>query len=224
VPGTSDDPNRLLKTYRQSNDPAANRFLITNPDDAYRTYRGIEVTANRRWDDRWLMQASWVYSKTTSNLDNTSSQGNTADYDDPNIDPRFQPLRDGRPSLDNTQIGKLLGAYHARWGIIASAAYFYASGDTFNRSVRFRLPQGNRTLFAESRGFQRYEAQQRLDIKVEKQFGLGTNGRLGLTVEGFNIFNDSTVTERQTRSGSTYLVPLEIVQARRWRIGGVYRF
>jgi hypothetical protein len=224
IAGTSDDPNRLLKTYRQTNDPAANRFLITNPEEAYRTYRGVELTANRRWDDHWLMQASWVYSKTTSNLDNTSSQGNTEDYDDPNVDPRFQALRDGRPSLDNTNIGKVLGAYRARWGIIASGAFFFTSGDTFNRTVRFRLPQGNRTLFAESRGIQRYETQRRLDIKVEKQFSVGTGRRLGLTVEAFNIFNDATVTGRVTRSGSTYLMPVEIVQARRWRLGGVYRF
>lgn len=222
--GTSDDPNHVLKTYRQTNSSVDNKFLITNPADAYRKYRGVEIVANRRWTDRWMMQASWVISKTTSNLDNTTSQGNAADYDDPNADPRFQPFRAGRPTLDNTHIGKALGAIRGPFGTILSSVFFYTSGNTFTRTVRLRLPQGNRTLFAEPRGSQRLDPERRMDVKLEKQFRVGGGRRLGVTVEGFNVLNEATVTERTTRSSSLYLTPLGLVQARRFRVGAVYRF
>jgi Carboxypeptidase regulatory-like domain/TonB dependent receptor-like, beta-barrel len=224
VTGNADDPGTSLTTYRQTNDTDGNRFVITNPDGAFRKYRGVELTATRRWTDRWMMQASWAISKTTGNVNNTSSQGNQIDYDDPNTDPRFQPFRDGRPTYDNTHIGKLLGAVRVPFGVIASTAFFYTSGDTFTRTVRIRLPQGNRTLFAEPRGSQRLDTNARWDVKLEKQFPIGQDGRLGVTFEGFNILNADTITNRNARSSTTYLQPLALVQARRLRLGLVYRF
>jgi outer membrane receptor protein involved in Fe transport len=222
--GTADDPGTFLKTYRQTNDPDGNRFRITNAPTAFRKYRGLELTMNKRWTDRWMMQASWVISKSTGNVNNTSSQGNQTDYDDPNMDPRFQPFRKGRPTYDNTHIAKVLGAVRAPFGIIASTAFFYTTGDTLTRTVRIRLPQGNRTLFAEPRGSQRLDAVARWDIKLEKQFRVGADRRLGVTLEGFNILNADTITDRNARSSSTYLQPLALVQARRLRLGVVYRF
>ncbi len=222
--GTSDDPSRTLRTYRQTNSPADNAFLITNPEDAYRDYRGVEIVANRRWSGRWMMQASWVLSKTTGNVDNVSSQGPTGDYDDPNVDPRFQVLRKGRPTLDNTHIGKVLGAFRAPWNTLVSGAFMFTSGDTLTRTVRTRLPQGNRTLFAEPRGSQRLDPQRPIDVKIEKQFRVSGDRRLGITFEGFNILNESTVTERTMRSGISYFTPLALVPPRRWRVGAVYRF
>src|SRR5436853_514558 len=82
--------------------------------------------------------------------------------------------------------------------------FLTTSGATFTRTVRFRLPQGNRTLFAEPRGSQRFDPQRRIDVKVEKQFRLHGDGRLGFTVEGFSILNESTITDRTTRSGASY--------------------
>jgi hypothetical protein len=148
------------------------------------------------------------------------------DDDDPNTDPRFQPFREGRPTYDNTHIGKLLGAVRVPFGVIASTAFFYTSGDTFTRTVRIRLPQGNRTVFAEPRASQRLDTNARWDVKLEKQVPIGQDGRLGVTFEGFNILNADTITDRNARSSSTYLQPLALVQARRLRLGLglVYRF
>ncbi len=110
------------------------------------------------------------------------------------------------------------------WGILASSAFFYTTGDTFTRVMRVRLPQGPKDLFIEERGSQRYDDQPRLDIKIEKQFRLTPGGRAGVTFEGFNVLNNAAITSRTIRSGSSYFTPQGLVQPRRFRIGAVYRF
>jgi len=124
VAGSGDETSTVLSTYRQTNDALENQYLITNPDGAYRRYRGLEISATKRMSNRWQMQFSWVMSKITGNYNNTGSFGNSSEYDDPNQDPRFQPLRDGRLTRDNTHLAKLLGSYHAPGGVVLSGAFF----------------------------------------------------------------------------------------------------
>ena len=170
VLGSSDDPGTSLTFYNQLNDPVENTFFITNPEDAFRTYNGLEITANKRLSDRWMVQASWVISKITGNVNNTSALGNSVEYDSPNQDPNVQPFREGRLTNDNTHLAKVLWAYQAPWGIQVSGAYFYTSGGTYTRVVRERLDQGNVDLFAEPRGSRRFEGQPKFDFKLEKRF------------------------------------------------------
>ncbi|HUF22570.1 MAG TPA: TonB-dependent receptor [Vicinamibacterales bacterium] len=223
VTGNGDDPGTNLTFFRQNTDPDDNRFLVTNPDGAYRKYRGVELTAEKRFANRWMMQASWVISKIEGNYNNTGNFGNSSEYDNPNLDARFQPFRDGRLTNDNTHIAKVLGMWRAPLGVVASTAFFYTSGQTFTRTVRQRIDRF-REVFAEPRGSQRYDAQVRWDVKLEKQFSAGDRRRLGLTLEGFNLLNKGTITSRTTRSGSTYFTPRGLVQARRFRVGAVLRF
>ena len=222
--GTADDPGGTLTFYERIGDPDSERFLVTNPDDGYREYRGVELMAEKRFSDRWMVQASWVISKIEGNINNTGNFGNSAEYDTPNTDPRFQPFRDGRLTNDNTHLAKVLGMWQGPWGIVASGAYFYTSGGTFNRTVRERIGADRWEIFAEPRGAQRLDARQQIDGKLEKQFNLGDRRRLGLTLEGFNLLNTTTITNRFARSGDEYLQPRGLNQARRFRLGAVLRF
>jgi hypothetical protein len=223
VEGTADDTGRTLTFYEELSDPADDRFLITNPDDAFRRYRGLELSATKRFADSWMLQASWVISKITGNVNNTSQIGNSVEYDDPNRDPRFQPFREGRLSNDNTHIAKVLGAYRLPYGVMASAAYYYTTGATYTRLVRERLAQGSVDLFAEPRGSRRLEGRPSLDVKFEKRFNVG-GGDLGVTLESFNFLNNGAVNDRLTRSGAFFDQPQGLVSPRTWRIGGVFRF
>jgi hypothetical protein len=227
-PGTGDETSNTVQVYEQANDPLDNQYLITNPPDAERVYRGVEFVATKRMSNRWQMQGSWVISKITGTYDNGgqgANAGNSTNYNDPNIDSRFQPFRDGRLTNDNTHIAKALVTYQAPWDVLASAAYFYTSGQTFTRTYRTSgLAQGNKDLFIEPRGSQRYDAQTRFDFKLEKQFRFGTARRLGVTLEGLNLFNSDAVFGRTTRSGDDYFIPRAVVFPRRFRLGAVYRF
>ena len=225
IAGTGDETGTSITVYDQVTDPADNKFVITNPDSAFRRYRGVEFSATKRMSNRWQMQASWVISKITGNYNNTGSFGNTSEYDSPNTNPELQLLRDGRLTNDNTHIGKLLGTYRAPWDVLVSTAFFYTSGQTFARTFRTSgVSQGNLDMFIEERGSQRFDNQPRLDMKFEKQFRMATDRRLGFTFEAFNLLNNSAITNITTRSGSAYGTPLGLVQARRLRLGAVYRF
>jgi hypothetical protein len=110
-------------------------------------------------------------------------------------------------------------------GIQASGAYLYTTGNTFTRTLRVNVGQGSRPdMFIEPRGSQRYDDQPRFDMKFEKQFRIRATDTLGVTFEGFNVFNNAAVTARTTRTGSTYFTPTGLVNPRRWRLGAVYRF
>jgi hypothetical protein len=225
IDGTGDETGNSVTVYDQLTDPGDNTFLITNPDSAFRKYRGVELSLNKRMSNRWQMQASWVISKITGNYNNTSSVGNSTEYDSPNTNPELQPYREGRLTNDNTHIAKLLGSYRAPWDVLVSGAFFYTTGQAYARTVRTPgLTQGRLDMFIEPRGSLRFDDQPRFDIKVEKQFRMMGDRRLGLTFEGFNLFNNSAITNRTVRSGSSYDTPLALVQARRLRVGAVYRF
>ena len=223
VLGSADDPGTSLTFYNQLNDPVENTFFITNPEDAFRTYNGLELTANKRLSDRWMVQASWVISKITGNVNNTSALGNSVEYDSPNTDPNVQPFREGRLTNDNTHLAKVLWAYQAPWGINVSGAYFYTSGGTYTRVLRERLDQGNVDLFAEPRGSRRLEGQPKFDFKVEKRFRIA-DGQLGLSFEAFNLFNNGAVNDEFTRSGSIFAQPQGLVSPRQLRVGAMFRF
>ena len=223
--GTPDDPGGSITTYRQLTDPADNQYLITNPAGAFRRYRGVELVANKRMSNRWQMTASWVISKITGNYNNTSSFGNSAEYDEPNFDPAVQPNRPGRLTNDNRHIAKMAGTYRGPWDVLMSASFNYTSGQRFTRTVRFTLPQGRVDFFAEPRGSQTYEPIKQLNLRIEKQFRVGPDRRLGVTFEGFNLMNDAAITGRSTRSSSSsYFQPTSLQAPRRFRIGAIYRF
>src|SRR6185295_10204726 len=138
--GTADDTGVVLTAYRQSDDPVDNEYLITNPPEAYRRYRALEMRLRRRESNGWMMDVSWVVSKITGTEDNFNSLGNGSEFDDPNQDVRFQPLRDGRLGGDATHIFKALGGWRLPWDIRAAGVFYYTSGATFARTLRLVLP------------------------------------------------------------------------------------
>ena len=224
--GNSDDTNTAVTLYRQRSNPLNNAYLITNPSGAFRQYEGIQIAATRA-AERWMLHGSYVLSRTTGNYDNISDAGNDpTEYNDPNTDPRTQPLRRGRLTHDNTHLAKAIGTYRGPLGLLLSGVFYYTSGDTFTRTLRTtraQTPQGRIDVFVEPRGASRYDAQLRLDARVERQFRVA-GGRLGAMVEGFNLTNDATITAQTTRSGLFFGTPQAIVPGRRLRVGATYRF
>ncbi len=224
--GNADDTGTTATLYRQRTNALNNQYFITNPDGAFRQYQGVQIAATRL-RERWQLHASYVLSKTTGNYDNISNAGNdSAEYNDPNSDPRDQPLRNGRLTHDNTHIAKAMGTYRGPFELLMSAVFYYTSGDTFTRTIRTtrtQTPQGRLDVFIEPRGASRFDAQPRLDARVERRFTLG-GGSLGLLLEGFNVINDAAVTSQTTRSGLFYGSPQALVPARRLRVGATFRF
>jgi hypothetical protein len=224
--GNTDDTKQTATLYRQRTNALNNQYLITNPAGAFRQYEGVQIAATRL-RDRWQLHASYVLSRTTGTYDNISNAGNDpSEYNDPNTDPRYQPLREGRLTHDNTHLAKAMGTYRAPFKLLLSSVFYYTSGDTFTRTVRTtrtQTPQGRKDVFVEPRGASRYDPQLRLDARVERRFTIG-GGALGIMLEAFNVGNDATITLQTTRSGLFYGAPQAIVPPRRLRVGATYRF
>lgn len=225
LPGSGDETSSTVTVYRQLTDPLRDQYLITNPAGAARRYRGLQLTARRAMSGRWQLLASWAISRTTGNYDSVLASPDSPEYDDPNTSAAVQPLRSGRPASDQTSLLKVLGTYRVPWNVLVSGALFYTTGQTYTRTVRTpRVPQGRVDVFIEPRGQGRLEDEPRLDLRIEKQFVVRGHDRIGLTLEGFNVFNHAAITAVTTRSGSLYGRPLGIVPPRRLRVGAVYRF
>jgi hypothetical protein len=220
---SGDETSNTTSVYSQLTNPLANQFLVTNPAGAFRTYRGLEVTVRRRTTTRWGLQGSWVLSRATGNYDN-SGAGMSPDYDSPNSDAALQPLREGRVANDNTQLAKVFGTYRVPFRVLLSGAFYYTTGGAFARTQAARLSQGRVDVFIEPRGSEHYDPVMRLDARLERQFSIGGGRRIGATAEAFNLLNDATVTSRITQSGFRYFSPQSLVQARYFRVGGIFRF
>jgi hypothetical protein len=223
LPGTGDETGTTVTGYNQLTDPFRSRLLITNPDDAFQDYRALEVSATRRMNETSGVQASWVFSRTTGNYDTVEALGNTAEYDSPNVDPRFQPLREGALTNGYRHVLKALGTYSGPWQLTAGVAFYYTSGAPFTRTTRVRFNQGREDLFVEPRGSRRLGPENRLDARLERPFSIGP-GRLSVVAEGFNLMNRWTITGRTAASGGAFLTPTGVMAPRRFRLGAVYRF
>ena len=128
-------------------------------------------------------------------------------------------------SGDNTHIAKVLWAYQAPWDINLSGAYFYTSGSTYTRVVRFTdLNQATTDILAEPRGSRRLDGQPKFDFKAEKRFRVATVAAWASRSKAFNLFNNGAVNDRFNRTGASFDRPDGVVAPRQLRFGATYRF
>ncbi len=105
---------------------------------ARRYFKGIELTAQKRLSDHWMVYASYLYSTLQGNYDGAFRAIGGFFAKDPNITddfdyPEFQVNAYGRLTLDRTHQAKLQAAYVFPFGLTLSAAGFYQSGTPISR-------------------------------------------------------------------------------------------
>jgi hypothetical protein len=100
---------------------------------------------------------------------------------------------------------KLQGTYVLPLDINFNFYFRAITGDSWTTEYRTgRLNQGRVTFLAEERGSNHYKMQKTLDVRLEKIFTLANNYRLGILVDVFNVFNDSTIRSWGTILGYDY--------------------
>lgn len=233
TPGTADDGT--LTVFNQISD-FDNLLRVTNPDEAEREMKGVEVVASRRLSDRWLALASLVWQEATGTVGNNffNSFGSSASFDDPNVRLNL----DGPLQLDREWQAKLLGTYLGPLGFSFTGYLQYLTGVPVYREVTVLLNQGAVVVVADPKDRHREDDFTQLDLRVEKVFSLGRRtGELGLSVDVLNVFNANTVTRSSPMGGTfdvasgTYLAPAggfaapqEIQSPRIFRVGARLRF
>jgi hypothetical protein len=202
---------------------------------------------SKRYTDRWQAQVSYVFSKTTGNVDNTGSgQIATRQFETPNL---ALINAEGRVTFDRPHEFKLLGSYQIPVIETSVNAYFRAmSGRNYTPFQQFSSSTLNTTGSSSSYrqpnleplGSRRVEALVSLDLRLEKTFNVGTN-RFGVYFDIENVTNASRVTNVQARvpltsitipldgGGATsfdlpFETPTAILAPRQIRIGGRWSF
>ena len=105
---------------------------------ARRYFKGIELTAQKRLSDRWMVYASYLYSTLQGNYDGAFRAIGGFFAKDPNITddfdyPEFQVNAYGKLSLDRSHQAKLQAAYVFPFGLTASASGYYQTGTPLSR-------------------------------------------------------------------------------------------
>ncbi len=188
VLGTADDKPLTVYDRTRPQEP----IFQTNPKSASRKYQALELVFEKRMTNRWQLLGSVVFSKYYGNIGAGQAQYMESAFDTPN----YYINRYGRLDYDRPLIIKFQGTYQLPYGINLSGYFVHSSGAPFNRILQVWTPnsQSYVTVNAEPQGSRRQPSWNNLDLRLEKEFGIGTFGRLGLFMDVYNALNSANVT------------------------------
>lgn len=207
IVGTGDD-----STYGYyARTSAANRQVITNDPTVVETYKGLELTINKRLSNRWQMLAGYTLSR--SRLDSVSRDlspnylinANGPIAIDANSFPSTRCAGCGAPNADRPNQFKLTGMYILPFhDLIVSGNFSSQQGPPITRqiarSVGFATTQ---TINLEPMGSTRLPVLNKIDLRLGKLFHLGEGRTLEGSIDIDNVANADTVWSVRNRTEAT---------------------
>jgi hypothetical protein len=199
---------------------------IVMTDFDYEIYHGVDITATKRFSNRWQMQAALTLQTNPNYLPEGSVSL---------INPTTRPFRDGVSTIE-PWIFKLQGSYTFPWDIIASGNLNMYDGATRTLTINGpgsvyggvnALTGAPTTIsyttleFQDRDGF-RFDPIKLLDLGAQKVFQFnGGRQRIKLILDAFNVFNINTITAYASGNISTAggTQPSTIVSPRVFRVG-----
>jgi hypothetical protein len=179
---------------------------VTSPKAA-RKYRGAMFVLQRALKDHWQAQISYVLSKTTGTINNSTSAGiSSGQFETPN---NALINSDGPTAFDVRHEFKLFGSYQIpKVDVMASAYWLVTSGTPYVGNARFSASSLNwtssQTINIEKPGSHYNDTLNTVDMRFEKLVNVASN-RFGVYADVSNLFNAGIVTARQTRYPSLTL-------------------
>jgi hypothetical protein len=205
-------------------------YWLTNPKAFGQTYKGLILQFNKRYSNRWLLNASATWSKAEglilsarSNNGYGMSQSLVWYTGQFGRDPNDLINAKGVMNLDKTWMIKVSAGYNFPWDIFLSFNYAFTTGRPTLKNVR--IPDLDQpyvvTIQAEEKGKVRFKDEHFLNVRVEKAFTLYKSVRLRAMVDVFNLLNDATVTRWVSNDTwkDTYQLPSWIPDPRRVQLG-----
>jgi hypothetical protein len=193
--------------------------LLTN-QDAWRTFNGFELSARKRFANRWMLNTSLALN---------SALNYWGDGENAFVDPTNVAQQQGRDALAQNArwVFKLGGMYALPYGVSVSGFFNAREGFPFNPTVQTALRSGGlgrANVFVEPLGSQRLDNFQQLDLRAEKTFRVGRLST-SASIDVFNALNENTVLARTTNYTSTRAAEVtEILAPRVVRFGLRMRF
>lgn len=189
----------------------ASSVLTTDP--FYRDHNGLELTARKRFNGRWMLNGSVALGSTLQYYPEARQQ-------DPTNIPFLHGYQDN--SRNARWIGKLSGMYAFPLGINASFFLNARQGFPYSRNVLSPTRPnglGSISVLTEPYGDSRYDNMVMLDSRVEKAFSV-RKLRLTASLDVFNATNTDTVLDRFNRQDSSRANSVqEVIVGRVLRLG-----
>jgi len=192
---------------------------ITVTRKSYESYHGVNITANRRFSNRWQMNVALTLQKNPGYLP-------VGSY----TNPTGIEFRDGASTLAR-YLFKANGSYQFGWGIVASTNVNINDGASRILTINGPRSVGGgvtyNTLEFEKRGSTRLKPTSLVDVSLAKVFTFGgSQRRLKVTMDAFNLFNKATVLGygSNNKSSSSFTSPNSIVPPRVVRFGVSFNF
>ena len=165
--------------------------LITNPEEATREYDAVTLRFRKRYSNGWSMDASAVWSDLTG----------TADYGVNGYGTGFDDLNgfvnaDGNLPDNSDLVVKLSASVDLPWRMMLSGFYQYRSGFYWTPYVIVEgLYYNDReAVYMTPRGSRQYPNRSVLDLRLQKEFGLGGDMDFAVFVDAFNLLDADEVT------------------------------
>jgi hypothetical protein len=201
--------------------------IVDNDPYLNTDYNGVEITAQKRFSQRWQMVTGFTVGKNTGGINAAGGQSSTADLNDPNI----AAFAKGIVGSDSLYAFRLSGSYRAPYEIqvagtlVSNTGYPFMSTYSVTRAAAaaagVALTRSAQTIFLSDRGDERYPAVTLIDLRISRIFRFGSR-RIEPTFDIFNLGNASTITTLTTAvpaTGVTYLAPSAIVSPRIMKVG-----
>ena len=197
VPEVDDFPDTQVSAYYRSSNTPVLFYQVKNVPELKRKYQALEIAFQKRMLNNLQLIGSLVISKTTGNigLNYDASSGFSRAADNPNFLLVNLP-EDSSLDFDRPLVLKLMGTYKLPYDFFASCYYTYMSGTPLPRSVTVIPPaswvQDNNaysepaTVLLEKPGTRRAEPYHNLDLRIEKEFGFGSSGKISIYVDILN--------------------------------------
>lgn len=213
-------------------------FVVTNQPDYHQTYSGLELTATKRFSNRWMMRGNVTLSDWTQHLGS-----------DAYVDPTPIVAGDSCTTCDGDIVassGGLGGYINSRWSYSLNAAYelpfgFMAGAAVvgregyvlpYYRRVNNRDGIGNKNVMVSDEfGSERLPDLFNLDLRLAKDFMIPGGLAMNLSIDLFNATNERTILWRDNRmftatgpdtSRNNKIQQLQ--SPRIWRAGARFRF
>jgi hypothetical protein len=218
--GTVQNPKPTTATVYNISVAANSQTLNVrdNVDYLDTTYKGVEFTASKRFNQKWQMQAGFTIGK------NEGGVSGGTDLQDPNNTQYPQ----GIIGNDSETAFRLSGSYELPYALnvagsmIANTGYPYVSTYSLTRALAaaqgITLTRASQTIQLSQRGDERYDNVVMFDVRLSRRFRFGSRS-FTPQIDFFNIGNADTAVAHTVAVGPTYLRPSEILAPRIIRVG-----
>lgn len=235
--GTADD--RTVAVFNLKPELAGqNKRFVTNPEDFSTNFKGVVITLQKRFTNRWQGLLGYSLSKDNLSRAGTSfsqfgggeeESAGTSAFTDPN-----QTINNDKgPSFfDRRHSFKASGSYQIpRIDVSVAAVVKIESGVPYARLVTLSqdvngnaFNQGAITIYAEQRGERRIQTLKYADFRMSKFFDFGKTQRVEVMLDLFNAFNANVVTGVNSNTGAAFNNAISILGPRVLRLGARVTF